>query len=137
MRRWLAVLAGVALGMSAPRARANPAMQRVVIDRVDLEPSPVTGYARLRVFVSAVDLASAGKVMEIYGDHGWKLNIAGGAKSIPYLAGLYDGADADTAIVIVVEKSSEYADDLKPIVAALDEELIAKLPARTQVAVIG
>jgi hypothetical protein len=142
MRRRLALLTGLALCVGAEPgsgARADTAvpMQRVVIDRVELEPSPIMGYARLRVFVNAVDLAAAGKVMEVYGDHGWKLQIAGGAKSIPYLAGLYGSADVNTAVVLVVETSSEYGNDLPAIKDALDQDLLQKLPAGTQVAVVG
>src|SRR5437879_6127472 len=111
MRATLAVVAGVLLALAIAPARANPTMQRIVIDRVDLEPSPVWGFARRRVFVSAVDLSAAGKVMPIYGDHGWKLQVAGAQVDVPYLAGLYGHAEADTAIVIVVETAAEYADD--------------------------
>jgi hypothetical protein len=138
VRRWLVSLAVACfVWATAAIAHANPTLQRVTIDRVDLEPSPVNGYARLRVFVSAVDLSQSGIVMPVYGDHAWKLQISGGAKSIPYLAGVYDGADADTAIALVVETSAYYKDDLHAIQTALDEELLAKLPARTQVIVIG
>jgi FHA domain/von Willebrand factor type A domain len=139
MRRSL-VLAGLALCAAASRADAGdyrPGMQRVVIDRVDLEPSPVMGYVRLRVFVSALDLASAGKVLAIYGDNGWTLKLGSSEHKVPYLAGLYENAQADTAIVIVVEKAFEYADDLDNIKQAIDQEVLAKLPPHTQVAVVG
>ncbi len=140
MRRRLAVLAGLALCLSAPRARADgtaPTMQRVVIDRVELEPSPMLGFARMRLFVSVVDLSQGGKVMDIYGDKAWTLKIAGTEKRVPYLAGLYDGAGAYTAVVLVVEQANEYEQDLDNIKALLDSEVLAKLPPSTQVAVIG
>src|SRR4051812_16008005 len=101
MRRRLAVLAGLALCVSAARARAEgPAMQRVVIDRVELEPSPMLGFARLRLFVSVVDLSQGGKVMDVYGDKAWTLKVGGSERHLPYLAGLYDGTGANTAVAI-------------------------------------
>lgn len=140
MRRRLAILAGLALcvGPSAiALAGDGPAMQRVVIDRVELTPSPVLGHARLRVFVNAVDLAAAGKVMEVYGEHGWSIHVGGAAQSIPYLAGFYGGADVDTAIVVVVENAAEYKDDLAAIKDAIDQQLLAKLPDGARVAIIS
>jgi hypothetical protein len=138
MRRRLALLAGLALCVSVARARADgPAMQRVVIDRVELEPSPMLGFARLRLFVSVVDLSQGGKVMDVYGDKAWTLKVGGGERHIPYLAGLYDGTGANTAVAIVVEKANEYDADLDAIKTLVDTELLAKLPPATQVAVIG
>src|SRR5262249_47894572 len=110
MRRSLAVLALIvgALSTIGTPARGNPALQRITIDRVDLEPSPIWGYARLRAFVSALDLSAAGKVMPITGDGAWKLHV-GGDKSIPYFAGTYANADSNLAVVLVVETAFEYS----------------------------
>jgi hypothetical protein len=146
MRRSLAVLALIvgALCATGLPAHAGPALQRITIDRVDFEPSPIWGYARLRAFVSALDLGASGKVMPITGDGAWKIKIAGGDKSIPYFAATYANADSNLAIVIVVETAFEYSTESSPgagtdlhvIQAALDD-LLTKLPPRTQVAVIG
>jgi hypothetical protein len=144
MRRSLGVLALIAsaLCVGAPRAIAGSSLQRITVDRVDLEPSPLWGYARLRAFVSALDLSASGKVMPITGDGAWKLH-AGGDKSIPYLAGTFANADANLAVVLVVETAAEYGGtnvgsdtDLHVIQAALDD-LLTKLPPNAQVAVIG
>jgi FHA domain/von Willebrand factor type A domain len=139
MPRWLAALAGIALCAAAPSARADApvALQRVVIDRADLEPSPMLGFARLRLYVSVVDLSQGGKVMDVYGDKAWKLKVGGSVKTVPYLAGLYDGAGANTAVVIVVEKSFEYSAELANIKATLETDILQKLPPSTQVSVIG
>ncbi|HTJ44491.1 MAG TPA: FHA domain-containing protein [Kofleriaceae bacterium] len=138
MRSWLAVVGVIALALAIPaRAHANPTMQRVVIDRVELAPSPVLGYARMRLFVNAVDLSAAGKPMDVFGGGAWKLQISGDARQAPYLAGLYSSTDTDTAVVVIVETHAAYTQQLGAIKSAIDQELLAKLPAKTQVAVIG
>ena len=137
MRRLVLCLACLVAWSAPAHADTRVPMQRLVLDRVDVEPSPLPGLARLRLFVSAVDLGRDGDVLPIWGQKTWQLKVGSSARRIPYLAGFYDTADTHTAIVIVVETAFEYTDELKAIKDALDSELLAKLPPDTEVAVIG
>lgn len=136
MRR-LALAAVLAAGFVALAAAPRPAAAeaRLVLDRVTVEPSPLWGQARLRVFATAVDLSTGG-VVPVVGSKAWTLKISGADKRLPYLMTTYDGGQYLTAIAIVVETTSEYATDLAAIQTVLDEELLARLPALTAQAVV-
>lgn len=115
-------------------------MQRITVDRVEVEPSPLHGMVRVRLFVSAIDLATVGTVLSVTGADSWDLKNPA-LKKVPYLAGQWAAADTEAAIVVVVQTSGEYAADLDAIKAAIKDELLTplsdtKLP-RIQVAVIG
>jgi hypothetical protein len=129
-----AVIAAAVTGaLGTPRpASAQP---RVVIDQVTLEPSPLYGQARLRVFASAIDLLS-GNVVPIDGAKAWTLEVSGSDRRLPYLVSTYDGGQYLTAVAVVVETTAEYANDLAVVQTVLDEEFLSKLPALTAQAVV-
>lgn len=106
---------------------------RVVLDRVEHEPSPLGGN-RLRVYVSA--LALQGGLLDLGDPKKLKLSVGSEVRA-PFAIGRYAGTDASSAIVIVVEATAPYAEVLPVIADALDTEVLGNLDdARTQVAVL-
>jgi len=138
--RLLALAAALVAFASRP-ARADDntlrGMQRVTLDRVEASTSALHGMVRLRLFVSAIDLGTAGSVLPISGKKTWSIKGSGNIKSTPYVAGFYSEAVTETAIMIVLNLSGELGEDLSAIQTAISEELLATLPLNTQVGVIG
>jgi hypothetical protein len=133
--RLLAVLViALAIAAAGPRS-ARAQSQRVVVDQVTLEPSPLYGQARLRVFVTATDLN--GKVIPVSGPKAWALEIGASEKKVPYYVTTFDGGNHLLAIAVVVETTAEYGPDLAVIQRVLGDELLGRLPATAQAAVIG
>lgn len=106
---------------------------RAIVDRVDLEPSSLTGF-RLRVYLSA--LALQGQVLDLTDAKSIKLYLGAGEKKIPYALGSYDATTGETALVILVQASLDYDEALPMIASAIDRDLLGQLPDRTQVAVL-
>jgi hypothetical protein len=106
---------------------------RAVVDRVDLEPSALTGM-RLRVYLSA--LALQGQLLDLTDPKTIKLYVGSGEKKVPYALGTYDATKGDTAIVVLVQATLDYADALPLISDALDRSLLATLGEQTQIAVL-
>lgn len=142
MLRRVALVAALATATVVPPTAAGEpdaprGLQRVTLDRVETEASLLPGLVRLRLFVSAIDLGTVGSVLTIAGKKTWELDGAGGLKRTPYVAGAYEGADAETAVVFVLQTSGEYEPDLEAFKAAIRDKLLAGLPPATQVALIG
>jgi hypothetical protein len=137
--RWLWVLVAALLCLAPAGARADRSYDRVTLDRVDVEPSTLPGLARVRAFVSALSLTRTGRdhVLRLEGDRPWRIKIGSSDKRIPYAIGRYGQADAQTAIVLVVATSSELAEALPAVRAALRDVLLPGLPASAQVGVLG
>lgn len=113
-------------------ARAESA--RAVIDRIDLEPTPLGGF-RLRAYVSALSLE--GQHLDLTEPKSIKLITGTSELKAPMALGRYEAAaDADTAIVIVVQATAEFTDVLRVIGEALDQSLLAGLDDRVQIAVL-
>jgi hypothetical protein len=129
----------VLLSTSASRpARADDEAARnsyrVVLDRVVLEPSALTGY-RLRLYVSA--LALQGQILDLTDPKSIKLYIGAGEKKVPYALGTYDATPSETAIVILVQASLDYTEALGMIADSIDHDVLTALPDRTQIAVLS
>ena len=130
------VLASTALayGQSADESKTS---NRVVVDRVELQPSPLTGY-NLRVYVSALSLngqqvdltptAAEPKTVKLF--------IGASEKKFPYALGSYDATQSDTAIVVLVQAGLDYTEALPHIQESLDRDLLTALPDHTQIAVL-
>ena len=132
MRVWLALLA-VALLAAGVRADESTTY-RVVVDRVEHEPSAIGGN-RLRVFVSA--LALQGGLLDITDPKAVKVYAGNAEIKAPYALGRYAAAQADTAIVIVVEATVQYAEVLPVIADTMETHLLSALDeSRTQLAVL-
>lgn len=126
----LAVVTGVARAQGIDDA--GHATYRTVVDRVDLEPASVTGL-RLRVYLSALSLQ--GQRLDL-DPKSVKLYLGAAEKKAPFALGTYDGTGGDTAVVFVVEGSSEYTDVLPMIADAIDHEVVGALSDHSQVAVL-
>lgn len=107
---------------------------RVVVDRVELQPSQLTGW-NLRVFVSAETLQ--GNPLDLTDPKGIKLYVGASEKKVLYALGSYDATQADTAVVVLVQSGLDYTDALPHIQDSLDHDLLGALPDRTQVAVLS
>lgn len=128
-----AIVAGIltALVGGARRAGAESNV-RVVVDGSALEPSLVLGQERLLVWTTAVDLN--GDVVDVPAK-AWKLAVGGSDRRSP-LVGRFASSTIPLAIVLVIESTSDYGDELPRMVAALRSDLAEKLPERTLLGVI-
>jgi hypothetical protein len=122
--------AALAYGQDADESKTS---NRVVVDRVDLQPSPLTGY-NLRVYLSALSLN--GQQLDLSESKSIKLFVGASEKKIPYALGSYDATQSDTAMVVLVQAGLDYTEALPHIQESLDHDLLAALPDRTQVAVL-
>lgn len=130
MRIWLALVVAALL---FTRARADD--NRIVIDRIDHEPSALGG-GRVRVFVSAHSMLGA--MLDLTGEKAVKLQAGGSEIKAPFAVGRYAETDAQTAIVVVVEATQPFAEVLPTILDGLDTQLFAALDERTtQLAVLA
>jgi hypothetical protein len=128
----LLVLAGAstALAQEEPRAATS---YRATVDRVDLEPSTLTGH-RLRVYLSALSLQ--GQLLDLHDPKSIRLYLGSSEKKFPFALGSYAATTGDTAIVVMVQSSIDYTDALPLIAEALDRDLLTALSDRMQVAVM-
>lgn len=124
----LTVLSGIA---SADDDTTRPSY-RAVVDRVDLEPSSLTGM-RLRVYLSALSLQGQRLPLDT---KSIKLFLGPSEKKAPVALGTYDGTGGETAIVFVVQGSVDYSEALPLITDAVDHEMLGGLGDRTQAAVL-
>lgn len=121
------------LGRVARADDAAPPTYRAVIDRADLEPASIGG-TRLTVELSALDLY--GKLLDLSDPRSIKLMVGGSKLDAPYARGVYGQTSSDTAIVFVLQANLAYAEALPTIATALDD-VLAKLPDRTQAAILA
>lgn len=130
-----AVLAMMLVFASLAHAEDEPAKvsYRAVVDRVDLEPSLLSGY-RLRIYLSA--LALQGQRLDLTEAKSIKLYVGASEKKLPYALGTYDGTQSETAMVVLVQVGHDYAEALPHIQDSIDRDLLATLPERTQLAVL-
>lgn len=124
----LAVLTGIA---RADDDATRPSY-RAVVDRIELEPSSLTGL-RLRVYFSFLSLQ--GQRLDLDSKSA-KLYLGTTEKKAPVAIGEYGNTGSETAIVFVVQAGADYSDALPRITDALDHELLQALSDRTQVAVL-
>lgn len=125
------------LGLVANLAWSRPAhaqSKNLTLDAVTLEPSRITGYSRLRAYVSAITLE--GKLLDIPPGN-LRLMVGGSALRAPYGVGHFNLSDAELSVVVVIETAFEYTQVLPVIQDVLAEELLGKLPDRSRVAIVG
>ncbi|HEY5945438.1 MAG TPA: FHA domain-containing protein [Kofleriaceae bacterium] len=129
------ILVALLVLASTAHAQEEPAKisYRSVVDRVELEPSSLTGY-RLRVYLTA--LALQGQRLDLTDPKMIKLYFGSSEKKIPFALGTYGATNSDTAIVFMVQTSIDYTDALGMIGDSLDHDLLAHLSDHTQVAVL-
>lgn len=131
-----AVLAMMLVLASLAHADDEPAKvsYRAVADRVDLEPSLLSGY-RLRVYVSA--LALQGQRLDLTEPKSIRLYVGASEKKLPYALGTYDATHSETAMIVLVQAGLDYSEALPHIQDSIDRDLLQALPDRTQVAVLS
>src|SRR5258706_13419518 len=102
IRIWWAIAVLLVLGMRPAGAQPADTMastNRAVIDRIDLEPSVLTGQ-RMRVYLSAVSLQ--GSLLDL--DFKSTKVLANGSElKAPFALGAYSGMTTETVIVVVVQ----------------------------------
>jgi FHA domain len=106
----------------------------VTLDAVTLEPSRITGFARLRAYVSA--LTQEGEIIE-FEPNDLKLEVSGSSLRAPRGIGRFGLSDAELAVVVIIESAFEYTSVLPLLQEVVVSELLAKLPERARVAVVG
>ncbi len=131
----LALLAAcLVTGQARAEDEAEKSTYRVVIDRVEHEPSALGGN-RLRVYISAVSLLGA--QLDLTDPKGIKLQAGGSEIKAPFAIGRYAATDSHTAIVVVLQATVAYAEVLPVIADALETQTFAALDeSRTQLAVL-
>jgi hypothetical protein len=130
------LVALVVLATITTRARGEDEQHpsyRVVVDRVELEPSTLTG-ARLRVYLSALSIE--GQRLDLTEPKSIRMFVGPGEKQLPHALGTYDASGGATAVVVVLQVSLDLADALPAITDALDRDLLATLGDRAQVAIL-
>jgi hypothetical protein len=121
----LLVLTGTIAGPARADDDAKTHSFRAVVDRVELQPSPLGGN-QLRVYLSALDIG--GHVLfDSLNPKNIKLYGGTGEKKVPKAFGTYGGTGSDTSIVFLVQSSIDYADALGPISESLERDLLMPL----------
>jgi hypothetical protein len=124
----------LALVVAMAPGAARGAGPRLLLDRVEIEPSSFSGLARVRVYVTAVQLEGA--LIEAGGGEPFTLLVNGARRREPYLSGRFKGTAAPAAVVLVVETGWEMRDDLETVKDELTQ-LLASAPPGTEVAVLA
>ena len=124
-------IAVVALCLSSSSTHGAPWLK---LDRATAEPSLFPDMVRLRVFVSAVTLQ--GETIPLFGAKAWQVQLGGSKRSLPYLAGNYENAASELAIMFVIETAFEYA-TVFPRIADAVRAFIDALPKNARVGVLG
>lgn len=139
MRRAALALLGVMLALGVAGADGDaPATKpsyKVVVDRVDHEPSSLTG-TRLQIELSALTLQ--GQLIDLTEPKSIKTYLGSSEIKQPFAIGTFAGTKEALALVIVVQTTIEYQDVLPVIAETLDTSLLAALDeATTRVAVLS
>jgi hypothetical protein len=130
----LACVIAALLVASSPFAHADEASSyRAVVDRIDVEPSAIGGH-RLRVYLSVLSLR--GQRIDLTDPKALEAVTGSSELRAPYALGSYAETSSDTAIVVVVQSTIEFADVLAVISQSLDQTVLAELGERTQVAIL-
>lgn len=139
MKRLVLALALLVVASAVARAgdgdEPTKVSYRAVVDRIDLEPSSLTGL-RLRVYLSALELQGQWLDLTDSKAVNIKLFLGSSEKKVPYSLGMYGATTDDTAIVIMVQGGLDYSDVLPMIADAIDQSLLAQISDHTQVAVM-
>ena len=133
MKRVLVLLALLASSPAHADDEQAKHSYRAVVDRVDLEPSTLSGY-RLRVYLSALSIN--GQLLDLTDPKSIKLKLGASEKKIPYSLGTYGATHAETALVIMVQGTLDYSDTLQMIAESIDRDLLGQLSDRVQISVV-
>lgn len=134
LRAFLGLAVVATLGVLPNAAAGEVPAAWLKLDRVTVEPSPLAGRARVRVYVSAVRLE--GEVIAVNGAEAWSLQLGASKKHLPYVAGTFAGTGEDLAIALVVQTSTEFTEAL-PVMREVLGGFLDGVPPRTQVTVVA
>jgi hypothetical protein len=129
----LLVLCASVSGARAQDADETRHTYRSVVDRVELEPSSLTGM-RLRIYLSALSLG--GKQLDLTEPKSIKVYLGSSELKAPYSLDSFDGTNGDVAIVVLVQATLDFQDVLPMIADSLDRDLLDSLDDRAQVVVL-
>jgi len=129
----LLVLCASAARVDAQDGEPTRHTYRAVVDRVDLEPSALTGL-RLRVYLSALTIG--GQLLDLTESKSIKLYLGASELKQPFALGTYDGTHGDLAMVVLVQQTADFLDSLPMIADSLDRDLLAALDDGGQIVVL-
>lgn len=118
----------------APVRSAFAQAKTVTLDAITLEPTRLPGVLRLRAYVSGLSLE--GDLLAI-DPASLQLQIGSSPLRAPRGVGRFGASDAELSVVFILEATLEYAPVFPLLQEVLAEELLAKLPDRSRVAVVG
>ncbi len=133
------ILAAVSLTLCALVATARA--DRVLVDRVETRPSRIDGTVRVRALISAT--VTGGDVIDVLRNDKDKsplLKLKIGSIAPPFLLGVFESAEVEMALVIMVPTSFVFDADFEAMRTAIETDLLKKLDsmgARIRVQVIG
>lgn len=119
------MLPNLAHAQSPARAPAQ-----AVIDRVDLEPSPLWGSDRLRILFS--DVSVQGGLVDIATTKGVRLMVGTSEKKLPMILGHFGKTDIPLAVAIIVQSSLDFSEVLPLVRDNVQTQLLTFRPANTQ-----
>ena len=125
----LAIAALAALALPVRAERATPSTYRLVVDRIEHEPTALGG-TRLSLHVSALTLQ--GQRIVLTDPRSIKTTIGASELRAPLVIGRFGGTDIETAIVVVVQATLDYGEVLPVIAETLNANLLSRLPERTR-----
>ncbi len=131
MRRAALALLGVMLALGAAYADGDAQTKpsyRVVVDRVDHEPSSLTG-TRLQIEFSALTLQ--GQLIDLTEPKTIKAYLGNSEIKQPFALGTFAGTKDAIAIVFVVQSSIDYQTVLPVIAETMDTSLLGALDENT------
>lgn len=132
----LAFLLGIVLVsalMISSRGHAETparAPAHAVIDRVELEPSPLWGSDRLRILLSEISVQGA--IVDITGPKAVRLMVGTNEKKPPLVLGRFAKTELPLAIAIVAESSMEFSEVAPLVRDNVQAQLLSIRPANTQ-----
>ncbi|MBP9086392.1 MAG: FHA domain-containing protein [Kofleriaceae bacterium] len=128
----LVVLVLLSALMPVPGHAETPtrAPAQAVIDRIDLEPSPLWGSDRLRILFSEVSVQGA--IVDVTAANAIRLMVGSNEKKPPMVLGRFGKTDLPLAIAIVAESSIEFSEVAPLVRDNVQTQLVSIRPANTQ-----
>ncbi len=103
---------------------------QAVIDRIDLEPSPLWGSDRLRILFSEISVQGA--IVDLTGLKAVRLMVGTNEKKAPMVLGRFGKTELPLAIAIVAESSIEFSEVAPLIRDNVQSQLFSFRPTNTQ-----
>ncbi len=126
------LLVTCALLLSLPSHADTPARApaQAVIDRVDVEPSPLWGSDRLRILFSEISVQGA--IVDATGTKAVRLMVGSNEKKPPMVLGRFGKTELPLAIAVVAQSSIEFSEVAPLVHDNVQSQLLNIRPANTQ-----